>query len=75
CNTYYIAYEEFNYLSGNAKLKCIDLNGSEFPFFDEINNNIGHKSFPYVFEVEGHYIVFLKKAIAMVSICTSLTMR
>ncbi|AHY13990.1 TPA: glucosamine inositolphosphorylceramide transferase family protein [Citrobacter werkmanii] len=53
CNTYYIAYEEFNYLSGNAKLKCIDLNGSEFPFFDEINNNIGHKSFPYVFEVEG----------------------
>lgn len=50
---YYIAYEDFNYVSGNAKLKCIDLDGNEYPFFDEINCNVGHKSFPYVFEVEG----------------------
>ncbi|MFP2411104.1 glucosamine inositolphosphorylceramide transferase family protein [Citrobacter braakii] len=50
---YYIAYEDFNYVSGNAKLKCIDLNGNEYPFFEEINKNVGHKSFPYVFEAEG----------------------
>ncbi|HCB1853641.1 TPA: hypothetical protein MYQ28_003990 [Citrobacter freundii] len=49
---YYVAYEDFNYISGNAKLKCIDLNGNEYPFFDEINKNLGHKSFPYIFEAE-----------------------
>lgn len=42
----YIAYEKLNYSLGDAKLSCVDLNGKNYDFFDEVNKYSGHKSFP-----------------------------
>lgn len=49
-NTYFIAYEIFDYSHGNGKIECIDLEGNRYPFFDDINAVTGHKSYPFVFE-------------------------
>lgn len=51
---YYIAYEEFDYLQGNAKLNCIDLFGNKYDFFENINNIKGHKSFPCIYNDGGN---------------------
>jgi hypothetical protein len=49
----YLACEIFNYFSAKGKLRCYDLNGQEYPFFDEVNRVKGHKSYPLVFEHDG----------------------
>ena len=49
---HYIAYEAFDYLKGNAKLRCVDLNGMKYDFFDEVNSSYGHKSYPFIFTHE-----------------------
>ncbi|WP_261857321.1 glucosamine inositolphosphorylceramide transferase family protein [Photobacterium sanguinicancri] len=50
---HYIAYEVFDYLHGNGKLECIDLNGQRYDFFNELNRVKGHKSFPFMIEFNG----------------------
>lgn len=52
--TPYLACEVFNYLHGKGKLKCYDLTGREFPFFEAINQVKGHKSYPLVFNLGEH---------------------
>lgn len=51
----YLACEVFDYLRGKGKLKCFDLSGKEYPFFDAINALGGHKSYPLVMEHQGDY--------------------
>ncbi|MEZ9898977.1 hypothetical protein AB4379_16115 [Vibrio breoganii] len=45
----FICYEKLNYVNGNAKLECIDLNLNKYNIFDEVNSVTGHKSFPSIF--------------------------
>jgi len=49
----YIAYEVFDFTHGNGKLAVCDLEGTQYDFFDEINLEYGHKSYPFMFQYEG----------------------
>ncbi|EKO3407432.1 hypothetical protein R1U54_001136 [Vibrio fluvialis] len=51
----YLACEVFDYLRGKGKLKCFDLAGREYPFFEAINALGGHKSYPLIVEHGGEY--------------------
>ncbi|ENM5768302.1 hypothetical protein V4V57_004097, partial [Vibrio mimicus] len=54
-NQKFIAYEIFDYLHGNGKIKCVTLDGqSHDEMFSELNAVKGHKSFPFTFEENGN---------------------
>jgi hypothetical protein len=52
-NEIYIAFEKMNYVTGHGKLEAVNLDGEIFDFFSEINKIKGHKSFPFVFNIDG----------------------